>query len=245
MSLASEIDVFKWDVLNQAIKSNVFKTATPFPHIVIDGAFVCHALERILLDWPIMADNVEEHNDGLYVKKKYSTTWETSLTPPISFFLNQLTSPKFLTYLEDLTGIGGLIPDPYNYGGGLHQTNIGGKLAVHADYNKHFKFKLDRRLNLLIYLNKDWGNLMGGELELWDHGMTECVKRIKPIFNRTVVFTTTSFSFHGQPNPVACPQGESRKSIALYYFSNGRPEEGVANVLEHSTVWMQRPNEGY
>ena len=135
-----------------------------------------------------MSENVEEHKDGLYVKKKFGTTHETQLSAHIRFFLNQLSTPKFLIYLEKLTGIGALLPDPYNFGGGLHQTEAGGRLAIHADYNKHPKFKLDRRLNVLIYLNKKWDEGMGGELELWNNTMDQCDKKILPLFNSINVF---------------------------------------------------------
>ena len=83
--------------------------------------------------------------------------------------------------------------------------------------------KLDRRLNMLIYLNKNWSENNGGQLELWDRKMQKCVKNIIPIFNRMVVFSTTDFSYHGNPNKVKVESNLSRKSIALYYYSNGRP----------------------
>ena len=100
-------------------------------------------------------------------------------------------------------------------------------------------------MNLLIYLNKDWTEENGGNLELWDSSMSSCLKRILPIFNRTVIFSTTSFSYHGHPQPVVCNQEDSRKSIALYYYSNGRPEEEDFSPKLHSTLWQSRPNGGY
>jgi len=141
-----------------------------------------------------------------------------------------------------------LIADPYQYGGGLHATSVGGKLAVHADYNRHPTLRLDRRLNLLLYLNEGWSNDNGGQLELWNHLMTECVLSTLPLFNRTVIFSTTKTSYHGQPEPIHGPEEMQRKSIALYYFTNGRPEEGQdlnSPSEEHSTLWMQRPNSGF
>lgn len=228
------------------LKDNKYKTAAPYPHIVIDNLFNSITLEKLLAEWPFYQEfNHESHNDGIFVKNKKGTTADTVLPIYTEFFLYQLTRPKFLKFVEQLTGIGGLIPDPYNFGGGLHVTQDGGKLAIHVDYNKHFIYKLDRRINLLIYLNKDWTNNMGGELELWDHTMTECVQRISPIFNRTVIFSTTSTSFHGQPEPVKCGADNSRKSLALYYYSNGRPEESTIINEEHTTLWKMRPGKEY
>src|SRR5438034_178076 len=79
----------------------------------------------------------------------------------------------------------------------------GGFLKVHVDFNVHPKLKLDRRLNMLIYLNKEWREEWGGDLELWDADRTMCRKKIAPLFNRTVVFSTGDSSFHGHPHPLA------------------------------------------
>ena len=76
-----------------------------------------------------------------------------------------------------------LIPDPYLFGGGLHELKDGGFLNIHCDFNKHPKMNLDRRINILIYLNHDWKDQYGGALELWDTNMKNCVQKIKPIFN--------------------------------------------------------------
>ena len=122
-----------------------------------------------------------------------------------------------------MTGIQSLIPDPSFQGGGLHQIVPGGKLGIHADFNKHSRFGLDRRLNLLLYLNKNWREEYGGHLELWDRDMTHCEAKVAPIFNRVMVFGTTDFTYHGHPDPLRCPEGMTRKSLALYYFSDGRP----------------------
>jgi len=238
--------IFNSDVVVASLQSNSYKTANPYPHIVIDNLFVPDVLEKILREWVLNKDvNHEEHNDGTFVKSKVGTNTETIFPVYTEFFLYLLTKPKFLKYLENLTGIGALIADPYNFGGGLHETRDGGKLAVHTDYNKHLIYKLDRRLNLLIYLNKDWTPEMHGELEMWDHSMTECVVKVLPVFNRTVIFSTIPTAFHGQPDPVTCGEHRSRKSIALYYFSNGRPEEPGVSPEETTTIWQARPVKGY
>jgi Rps23 Pro-64 3,4-dihydroxylase Tpa1-like proline 4-hydroxylase len=144
-----------------------------------------------------------------------------------------------LNFLEILTGIKGVIPDPYYVGGGLHQIKPGGNLEVHADFNLHTKLKLDRRINVLVYMNKDWHEEYGGHFELWNKDMTAAEQKILPLFNRCAIFSTTSTSYHGHPTPLSCPPDRTRKSIATYYYSNGRPEE-EANE-SHSTLFMQRP----
>jgi len=154
-----------------------------------------------------------------------------------------LNAPIFLRFLERLVGIDGLIPDPYLSGGGLHMTPRGGRLGIHADFNFHKKLKLDRRLNLLLYLNHNWPPEWGGEFELWDKDVKTKVKSYFPIANRLVVFSTTDISFHGHPDPLNCPRGQYRKSIALYYYSNGRPAEERSEF--HSTVFKARPDDRF
>lgn len=156
-------------------------------------------------------------------------------------FLLNLNSSAFLSFLEQVTGISGLISDPYFDGGGLHQICRGGNLKIHSDYNKHKNLNLDRRINLLLYLNKNWREEYGGHLEFWDRNMTACRKRIAPVFNRTVIFGTTDYTYHGHPELLECPEHVTRKSLALYYFSNGRPREEISEG--HGTLFRSRPGE--
>ena len=125
-----------------------------------------------------------------------------------------------------LTGNRGLIPDPYFGGGGLHQIESGGFLKIHTDFNVHPKLKLDRRVNMLVYLNHDWRDEWGGHLELWNAAMTERRQKIAPLFNRTVVFSTTDSSFHGHPHPLATPSGITR-NLSRSTTTRGRPEDSV------------------
>ena len=160
-----------------------------------------------------------------------------TLAPVVRAFLDAMNGYEMLQFLEALTGIEGLIPDPYFGGGGLHQIEPGGFLKIHADFNVHPKLKLDRRLNLLTYLNKDWRDEWGGHLELWNAPMTERRQRIAPLFNRTVVFSTTDTSFHGHPHPLTSPPGVTRKSVSLYYYTAGRPQE--ERSAPHDTIFRE------
>ncbi len=244
---SDEIPLFAPDGLERLEKHVGFQTAAPYPHLVLKDLFNPQALRAVLDEWPTEEGNLEKHDDGTYVKKKTGTTWKTQFGPHTQRYFVALSSPAFLQTLQKVTNMWGLMPDPYMFGGGLHATASGGKLAVHADYNKHPFFKLDRRLNLLIYLNEGWREENGGWLELWDRDMKNCVHRILPEFNQTVLFATDSNSFHGQPEPVVGPPNLWRKSIALYYFSNGRADEGLPpdSSGEHSTLWQERPALGF
>ena len=87
-------------------------------------------------------------------------------------------------------------------------------------FNHHLPMNLERRINVLVYLNQDWNPSFGGQIELWNRDMSRCVKSYEPAFNRCVIFNTTDQSFHGNPNVVNNPHGVTRKSIALYYYTS-------------------------
>ena len=215
--------------------------ASPFPHVVIDD-FLPEALAaRMLAEFPPPDAAAWDRLDKSAYSKKLAANREEQVGSFIFGILEELNGADFLSFLQKLTGIQGLTPDPYFEGGGLHQILPGGFLKVHADFNFHTALRLDRRLNLLIYLNREWREEYGGHLELWNGAMTQCEVRVLPVFNRAVIFSTTDRSFHGHPDPLACPEGRTRKSMALYYYSRGRPEEEVSPA--HSTLWQIRPAE--
>jgi hypothetical protein len=218
-----------------------FHAATPFPHLVVDNLFAPESLDAVLAEFPAGAHaHWRQFDDGS--GRKRSLQRDDAMGGATRGFLRDLNSPRFLTVLEALTGIEGLIPDPGFEGGGLHEIERGGFLKIHADFNRHPRLGLDRRLNLLIYLNKDWREEYGGHLELWPADMSSCARRVLPVFNRCVVFSTTDASFHGHPEELACLPGMSRKSIALYYYSRGRPPREVSRG--HGTLYQRRPGEG-
>jgi hypothetical protein len=213
-----------------------YQSASPFPHIVLDGLFDDAVLDGVLREFPapeqmqwMRFDNPLEKKLGYFYQK-------SAISKTIRDFLNDMNSFEMLLWLETLTGIDGLIPDPYFGGGGLHQIEPGGFLKVHADFNVHPKLKLDRRLNMLIYLNKNWKEEYGGHLELWESDRKTCRSRILPLFNRTVVFSTTDTSFHGHPHPLTSPPGETRKSVSLYYYTAGRPP--AERSAPHDTIFV-------
>ena len=221
---------------------NSYVTADPFPHIVFDNFFNEIILDEILNEFP---KNLEKIGDKFHTNQenKSFSTDPDKLSPSVIDFFNFTNSHKFINFINKLSGIERpLIPDPYLFGGGLHELKDGGFLNIHCDFNKDPKMKLDRRINVLIYLNHDWQSQYGGALELWDKDMKNCVQKIKPIFNRMVIFNTTDFSFHGNPDKVNIPDdSKSRKSIALYYYSNGRPDN-ERSPKDHTTLWENRPN---
>lgn len=215
-----------------------YRTAAPFPHAVIDDLLPPELLQTAVDAFPGPGDlSWIEYDRADEVKLAFPAAEE--LPAPLRDILYYMNSAVVLEFLQTLTGIEGLLPDPHFVGGGLHQIEPGGHLGVHADFNKYERFDLDRRLNLLLYLNQDWDEAYGGHLELWDRTMTNCVERVLPVFNRCVVFSTTDFSFHGHPVPLSCPPGRSRRSLATYYYTNGRPADEASEA--HSTLFQSRP----
>src|SRR5262249_28161486 len=209
----------------------------PFPHIVLDDFLPPEVAEGVLDEFP-RPDDAPWQRIKSADQLKLAAQKDAELGAFTRQVLREMNSPGCLQFLEALTGIEGLIPDPYFEGGGLHQIVSGGFLKVHADFNYHRRLKLDRRLNLIVYLNKDWREEYNGHLELWDRGMTRCVRKVLPVFNRAVVFATTSWSYHGHPERLACPPPMTRKSLALYYYSNGRPAEEKTD--SHGVLWEGR-----
>ncbi|PJJ84083.1 2OG-Fe(II) oxygenase [Mucilaginibacter auburnensis] len=222
-------------------KKEEYLSAEPFPNIVIDNFFNEEILNQVLADFPDLSKkdgviNYNAHNE----KNKLEAKGEKHFSDVTKGFVHFLNSQPVLEFLQELTGIKEtLLPDPYLIGGGYHEIKPGGLLKVHADFNKHHMTWLDRRINLLVYLNKDWDDSYGGHFELWDKDMTRSYKKVLPIFNRIAIFSTTDFSYHGHPDPLTCPPDRSRKSIALYYYSNGRPKSEVSDK-PHSTLFVAR-----
>lgn len=216
-----------------------YAAAEPFPHAVLDDVFPAEALELALDHFPSPRSDVWKEYDN-YHEVKLETQGEDRVPPELSLLLYQFNSAPFLTFLEGLTGIRNLLPDPYFIGGGLHQIERGGKLGIHADYSTHRKLPLHRRLNVLIYLNRGWREEWGGHLELWDADQSACRKRILPMFNRMVVFTITDWAFHGHPEPLTCPPEVTRKSLALYYFTVDRPA-GETMEGKVTTLFIRQP----
>jgi Rps23 Pro-64 3,4-dihydroxylase Tpa1-like proline 4-hydroxylase len=236
LTIESFLPLKRMDALAQTAHAD-YVSAKPFPHIVLDNFFDPALLELILEEFP-RPDAIRWQKFDNPREMKLASSTEASFGNATRLLLYHLNSATFLEFLSVVTGVDNLIPDPRFEGGGLHQIVRGGKLGVHADFNKHRDFGIDRRLNLLLYLNKDWREEYGGHLQLWDRDVTRCETRVLPLFNRVMIFGTTDFTFHGHPDPLTCPDGMSRKSLALYYFSNGRPAEEISG--EHSTIFKAR-----
>lgn len=224
-----------------------YVSADPFPYISIDNFLNEGPLLQAVKDFPSPKELAFYKYENP-LEKKLAMDQLAQLPNSIVQILQALNSSSFLFFLEKLSGIEGLIPDPYYRGGGVHQIEPGGKLDVHIDFNIHPKLKLQRRLNVLVYLNQDWNPDWGGNFEIWKgyqkdgkHQLEACMDKILPVFNRFAMFSTSEKSYHGHPEPLACPEGQTRKSIALYYYTVDRPADEL--TAAHSTTFVKRPED--
>ncbi len=221
--------------------SDRYRSARPYPHIVLDDFLPAPLAERILAEFPAAPMAGDKHYAGGYTgagKRQVAPDDCNAYLRSVFCFFN---SAPVLQFLEGLTGIKGLISDPYFNGGGFHEISAGGRLGIHADFRINEQLALRRRLNMLIYLNKDWDAAYGGDLEIWNRGVSRKVKSVPPLFNRCVIFNTDADSFHGHPDPLTTPEGVTRRSIALYYYTAS--ERVYEEVPAHTTMYAARPDD--
>ena len=215
-----------------------YATAVPFPHIALTDFIDAGVLRDLVAEWPDTAGR--DFYDRAQERLKYEFQPVHVQSPKLRSFLAEMNGEPMLRFIEHLTGIPKLIADPYYSGGGLHETKRGGHLGVHADFNIHRGMNLLRRINLLIYLNPDWPEEYGGNLELWSRDMRQREVSVAPVLGNAVIFNTDLDSFHGVPEPVACPPDRARRSLALYYYT--APESGLADVVPRTTTFQVRPS---
>ncbi|SMO43340.1 Proline 4-hydroxylase (includes Rps23 Pro-64 3,4-dihydroxylase Tpa1), contains SM-20 domain [Thalassovita litoralis] len=215
--------------------AEAYQSGQPYHHICIDNFLPETVVDHVIAD---MAHLPQSESNFSRPQENLKSSFNPDRLPDFTRHLfNSFNSRHFIFFLEEMTGIKGLIPDPYFVGAGIHKTLNGGHLDIHADFNVHKAMRLERRLNVLIYLNKDWQPEYGGSFEVWDNDMTRKMASFTPTYNRMVCFSTGSDTFHGNPEPVNHPDGEPRLSIALYYYTATWDDTRI----EHTTLFKPRP----
>jgi len=212
-----------------------YQSGEPYHHICLDNCLPMDVIHKVREDVSTLEEaersfNAEEEK----LKSMYNPDRLPQYTRNLFYMFN---SRPFILFLEEMTGIQGLIPDPYYIGAGIHKTQTGGYLNIHADFNVHKKMQLERRLNVLIYLNPPWKEEWGGAFEIWDKPMEKKVASFAPTENRMCCFSTGSDTWHGNPEPVNHPDGLPRMSIALYYYTATWDDSRFA----HTTLFKPRP----
>lgn len=215
-----------------------YQSAAPYHHICIDDFLPLPIVERVRAEALEQRRKDAEFSSAQeHLKASYNPDDLPVYSRAVFSALNSL---PFIRFLEEMTGISGLIPDPHYTGAGIHRTETTGYLGIHADFNHHKRMNLERRLNVLIYLNPDWQPDYGGAFEVWTKDMKTQVAAFPPIMNRMCCFSTSSESYHGNPEPVNHPEGAPRLSIALYYYTATWEPGRIA----HSTLFRPRKGSG-
>ena len=200
-----------------------FKNAKPFEHCVIDNFFTIDYANKIADEFPKFDDqNVwHEYNNPLEIKKTCNN-WNIFGKHLYECFC-YFNSVEFCSLISEKLNISPIFSDPGLHGGGLHTHKKGGKLNRHLDYHKHPKLNLIRKLNLIIYVSKNWKDEYGGNLGFWNNDQNlrpkDLVKEILPKFNRAVLFDTSQNSWHGLSQKVTSPESITRNSLAIYYLT--------------------------
>jgi hypothetical protein len=219
-----------------------FRTARPFPHVVIDD-FLTPAFRQAICEFPDFEDGASLNEDG---RPGGKSTQEKvrALGPAFEQMDDLMKAPAFLRLVERITGVRKLRYDPWYFGGGTHENRAGQDLDPHVDFNYHPITRQHRRLNLIVYLNQDWHDEWGGSLQLHRNPYVEPdqdeIVTVTPLMNRCVIFETSERSWHGfqRISPPAGKSGLSRRSFAVYFYTDSRPAEETA--AEHSTVYVER-----
>lgn len=227
----------KWSP-QATILSRQFRENKPYPHIHLEEFLDPEVAAEMSREFPGLETDAwtrYKHQN----ENKLGLTKRELFPPLIAEVVDELNSPEFVSWLSKVTGIPGLLADDSLEGGGLHQSGPGGFLNVHTDFRTHHYHKnWRRRVNLILYLNPDWNERWGGAIELWDRDVRECVAKVPPLLNDVLIFETNEISYHGFPEPLSCPEGQSRKSLALYYYTID------GNVTARSTNYRARPKDG-
>jgi len=214
-----------------------FREAAPYPHLVFERLLLPDVAAKLEAEFPSTAGDAWTHYRH-YNNDTLGLTDAAAFPPLVRQVIDELNSPRFTALLSRITGFPHLLADDMLEGGGLHMTEAGGFLNLHADFtNHHYHRNWQRRCNLILFLNSDWRDEWGGALELWERDLSACRVRVPVRNNTAVIFETGRDTFHGYPDRLTCPPGTSRKSLALYYYTE-EPQ-----VVSQSTYYRARPGE--
>jgi hypothetical protein len=207
-----------------------YSQAKPYEHVIIPNFFETSFAEALFQQFPKDSEpDWYEYNSPIE-RKKAKNRFATHQFLIESLYQDVLVNETFLSFMRELTGIDNLLADEWRHGQGAHIHGNNGILQLHLDYMIHPISKKERRINLLIYLSKNWKDEYNGHLELWNKDCTQCEQKILPQFNQAVIFNTCDISYHGLPRPIQCPPDQFRQSLAIYYVSSPRkniPKEQI------------------
>ncbi len=220
-----------------------FTANQPFRHVVADDFLDAEFCRLLMAEFPAF-DPAKAMNELGAAGRKAVVTDLPRISASYARFDRMMRSREFLSLMEEISGIPHLLYDPDYVGGGTHENLNGQELDSHVDFNYHPTRHLHRRLNLIVFLNAEWRAEWGGCLELdrnpWVPAEAGAVSTVAPLANRAVLFETSEHSWHGFRRIALPPEKEhiSRRSIAVYFYTKGRPPEETAP--SHGTIYVPR-----
>ena len=195
---------------------HLFVNAPYCRHIMLDDFFTKETAELLYQNFPPF-ESLNVIRKSLNENKREDYNFE-QWHPIFQQVRETLASKEFGEIMSRITGIDGLFTNFDSLGQGVHQGAKNSYLDVHIDVNVNVEKKIWRRVNLLIYLNKYWKPEYGGDIELWDTQMKNCVVKYPPFMNKALIFVTDKNSPHGY-SKINVPEGESRKSYYAYFYT--------------------------
>lgn len=216
---------------------SAMRDAKPFPHLVFDGLWDTDFLRRIAEEFDDDAvQPLATHHESTFRSRE-----TPRLRPASALYFWIVNSGQFAEQLARLCGLPGLLTDASLFGGGLHETRAGGWFDVHVDFEFHPNYPLKTQLAMITYLNEDWDPAWGGQLGLYDHETSTCVREIEPTLGRTILMRRMPHSFHGHPHPFRPPERKVRRSVASYYYTCATADD-LENAYRHSGAPFLQPD---
>lgn len=219
-----------------------YSKAQPFEHIIVDDFLDPIYAEKICQQFPDVNDTWHEYKNPIEVKYTYDNINE--LNVEIKNYFYYLSHPEMIQIMQKITNINDLEIDEYLHGAGLHTHPRYGRLNIHLDYEKHPYSCKERRLNIILFISKNWNTEWNGANELWNHDVSRCIKKTHVKFNRAIIFKTNDISWHGVPDKILCPENIFRKSLAYYYVSPLNTQKNE-NDYRKKAKFMKRHQDPY
>jgi len=219
-----------------------YSKAQPFEHIIVDDFLNPIYAEKIFQRFPDINDAWHEYKNPIEVKYTYDNI--NDLNVDIKNYFYYLSHPKMIQIMQQITNITDLEYDEFLHGAGVHMHPRYGRLNIHLDYEKHPYSGKERRLNIILFMSKEWNPDWNGANELWNDDVSRCITKTNVKFNRAIIFKTNNISWHGLPDKILCPENTFRKSLAYYYVSPLNTQKNESDYRKKAK-FIKRPQDPY